>query len=110
MSTIPTTSAAGGAETIEQRFERLADRWQEETGVISSTSQIVAHPAFLEILSMGEAVLPLVLRRMEQRQGHWDLAMGEITGRKPFPPSAAGKVEVIERAWLDWARKNGYEW
>src|SRR4051812_5157022 len=99
MSTIPTTSVPGGAETIEQRFERLADRWQEETAYLSSTTDKIAHPAFQEIVRMGEAVIPFILRRMERRQGHWDLALGEITGEKPFPASAAGKIRLIEEAW-----------
>jgi hypothetical protein len=110
MSTIPKSPLPGGSETIEQQFDHLADRWQEETAYLSSTTDKIAHPAFQEIVRMGEAVVPFVLRRMEKRQGHWDLALGEITGEKPFPPSAAGKIELLERTWLDWARKNACEW
>jgi hypothetical protein len=36
--------------------------------------------------------------------------MSRITGEKPFPPSAAGKIDLIDQAWFDWARKNGYDW
>ena len=107
MSTIPKTPAP---ETIEQRFERLADTWEQETAYLSSTTDTVAHPALQEIVSMGAVVIPFVLRRMQKGQGHWDLAMTRITGAKPFPPSAAGKLRLIEQAWLDWARKRGYEW
>jgi hypothetical protein len=39
--------------TIEERFRELADRWIEETMVLSSTTDIVAHPAFQEIVRTG---------------------------------------------------------
>ena len=87
MSTVPKTPAP---ETIEQRFERLADTWEKETAYVSSPTDKVAHPAFRETLSMGAEVIPFVLRRMQKGQGHWFLAMSRITGQKPFPPSAAG--------------------
>jgi hypothetical protein len=107
MSTIPRAPAP---ETTEQRFERLADRWEKETAFLSSTTEEVAHPAFQEIVRMGEAVIPLVLQRMARGTGHWDLAMSRITGERPWPPSAAGKIPVIEQAWFDWARQKGYVW
>lgn len=89
MSAIPTT-AAPPAETLQQRFGRLADLWQGETAVLSSTTAKVAHHAFREIVSMGQAAIPLVLKRIGAGTGHWHLAMSEITGERPFPPSAVG--------------------
>src|SRR5262249_11133153 len=105
MSTIPKTPSP---ETTEQRFERLADLWLAETAYLSSPELTVAHPAFQEILSLGEEAIPFILRRMQRREGHWFLALSRITGEKPFPPSAAGKVRLIEQAWFEWARAKGY--
>jgi hypothetical protein len=109
----PTTSngpTPSVTETMVQRFDRLADRWLDETAYLSSTDDTVAHPAFKEIVSMGEAVIPLILRRMEKGEGHWFLALSRITGEKPYPPSAAGKIEQIDQAWFAWAKARGYVW
>jgi hypothetical protein len=108
MSTIPTIPAP--TEKLEQRFARLADVWLKETAVLSSPERMMAHPAFQEIVSMGEAVIPCILRVMGKSEGYWFLALGEITEEQPFPPAIAGKVELIEQAWFDWARQKGYVW
>jgi hypothetical protein len=112
MSRIPTEQSPPptAEETLEQRFNRLAAIWLAETAHFSSTTDKVAHSAFREIVSMGEAVIPLVLREMEKRRGHWDLALGKITGEKPFSPDDVGKIRRIEDAWFRWAREKGYTW
>ena len=109
MSAIPTTSAPP-VETLQQRFDRLATVWLKETAVLSSPERTMAHPAFEEIVGMGEAAIPCILRVMGNSEGYWFLALGEIAGEQPFPPAIAGKVELIERAWFDWARGKGYVW
>lgn len=43
-------------ETLEQRFRRLEAQWVAETGHLSSHTGIVGHPAYREIVNMGEAV------------------------------------------------------
>ena len=100
--------APDGAETIEQRFDRLADVWLEETAVISSSSQIVAHPAFQEIVGLGPAVIPLLLRELDKRTGHWHLALRRITGDDPVPPAERGDIGKMADAWLRWGKEQGY--
>ena len=73
MSTVPAkqTPPTGPPESIEEKFRRLAATWRAETAYVSSSSDLVAHPAFQEIVGMGAAVIPLLLRELEQRTGHW---------------------------------------
>jgi hypothetical protein len=63
MASIPLNQASptGAAESTEPRFRRLEARWMAETAHLSSYTAIVGHPAFREIVSMGEAVVPLML-------------------------------------------------
>ena len=81
MSTVPTRQipATGPTETIEEKFQRLAAAWRAETAYVSSTSDLVAHSAFQEIIAMGTAVIPLLLRELEKRRGHWHRALRRIT-------------------------------
>jgi hypothetical protein len=72
MPTVPAkpTGATEPVETVEERFRRLASVWRSETAYVSSSSDLVAHAAFREIVGMGAPVIPLLLRELENRTGH----------------------------------------
>jgi hypothetical protein len=112
MASIPKTETTGGAsaETVEQRFRRLEATWTEETGYLSSYTDIVEHPAFREIIGLGKAVVPVMLRDLEERPRLWVWALPEITGADPVPPEDAGNIAKMSAAWLRWGRANGYRW
>src|SRR5262245_19273784 len=112
MSAIPAKQPPdlGHEETLEERFARLAKTWRDETAYLSSTTNRVAHPAFQEILSMGPPAIPLLLREIEQRGGHWHQALCRITGEDPSPADAKGDIPRMQRAWLRWGKEKGYTW
>lgn len=112
MSTVPATPTpkAKPTEKIKKEFERLAAVWREETAHFSSSSDLVAHPAFQEIVAMGTAVIPLVLRELESRTGHWHRALRRITGADPVLPADRGNIDKAAEAWLRWGKEQGYEW
>lgn len=95
-------------EELRKTFERLADRWEEETLFLSFSDQAAAHPAHQEIVSMGQPVVPLILERMRTRGGHWFGALQQITGARPVPPESRGRIKEMTQAWLDWGERNGY--
>ncbi len=97
-------------ETVEQRFGRLAAVWLGETGHISSTTQLVAHPAFQEIVGLGPAVIPCLLRELERRSAHWHWALERITHVDPVPPGSRDNLDRAAEAWLRWGREHGYQW
>jgi hypothetical protein len=106
-----TTPPAGPpAETTEERFRRLEAAWLAATGVLSDDTEVVEHPAFREILSMGEAVVTLMLRDLEQRPRLWVWALPEITGENPVPAADRGNIARMSEAWLNWGRAKGYRW
>ncbi len=96
-------------EELEAAFNKLADQWDKETGFISNGSMF-EHPAYRQIISMGEEVVPLILRRMEQTEGHWFVALRIIIGADPVPRELWGKVREIQKIWLQWGREQGYRW
>lgn len=112
MPTVPVKQkdAAEPRETVEEKFRRLSSVWRAETAYVSSTSELVGHPAFREIVGMGEAVIPFLLRELENRTGHWHRALREITGTDPLCPADRGKVDKAAEAWLRWGKEKGYEW
>jgi hypothetical protein len=104
------TGATEPVETIEEKFQRLAAVWHAKTAYVSSSGDLVAHPAFREIVGMGPAVIPLLLRELENRTGHWHRALRLITGVDPVPPADRGNIDKGAEAWLRWGKEQGYEW
>ncbi len=96
------------SETTEERFRRLEARWEDETACLSSSTMIVEHPAFQEIIRLGPAVLPLMLRDLEQGPRVWVWAHPAIIGADPVPVEDRGNIQRMRDAWLSWARANGY--
>src|ERR1700730_15982828 len=112
MSTLPAKQkrATPAMESTEEKFHRLAALWRTETAYISSSSDLVSHPAFQEIVAMGPAVIPLLLRELEKRSGHWHRALRRITGADPVAPADRGNIEKAAAAWLLWGKEHGYQW
>lgn len=98
------------AEEIEQNFVQLVNQWRRETRGISSTTELTMHPAYQQIIAMGEAVIPLLLRELEKRSGQWFMALKAITGEDPVSPEFKGRTQEMIKAWLEWGRKKGYAW
>src|ERR1700675_1316341 len=106
MATVPKTQSpvSAKAETVEDRLRRLEATWTAETGYLSSYTDIVEHPAFREIIRLGEAVVPFMLRDLEERPRLWVWALPEITGAAPVPPGEGGNIAKMSEAWLRWGR------
>ena len=47
-------------ETLEQRFCRLDALWRKETAYQSSSTKIKNHPAFREVVALGDTAVPLL--------------------------------------------------
>ena len=95
------------SDTTKSEFQRLAHQWREETGMLSSVSQITMHPAYQRIIGMGERAVPLILQELEERPDHWFRALQAITGENPIPSEAAGNLRHMAEAWLNWGREKG---
>ena len=103
-------TAAGSRESTEEKFQRLANAWLAGTAYVSSSSELVAHPAFQEIVGMGPAGIPLLLRELENRTGHWHRALRRITGADPVPPTDRENIQKVAETWLRWSKQQGCEW
>jgi hypothetical protein len=98
------------AENVEQRFRRLEAVWEADTLYLSDAHRIIQHPAFQEIISLGEEVIPFMLADLEKGPRQWVWALPRITGANPILPSDGGNIRKMTEAWLRWGRENGYRW
>ena len=93
---------------IERKLLALAAIWRYRVGPASPVTQMVAHPAYLQIIGLGRAVLPYLFRELARQPDHWFYALAAITGQDPIPAEAEGNVPAMTAAWLGWARTHGY--
>lgn len=92
----------------EQRFRELAARWRKDTGFLSSTNEIATHPAYQQVIGMGQPALPFIFAELRHKPAHWFWALQSITGENPVPESARGNLGQMTAAWLHWASQHGY--
>ena len=95
---------------LEATFNRLADEWETNRPRGVDLHELVEHPAYQEIISMGEDAVPLILERMQRKPGHWFPALNVITGADPVPVEGMGNLAGMTAAWLQWGREKGFRW
>ena len=98
-------SAASRLEpTMRERFQQLSREWKRATRYFSSSSHLVAHPAYLRIIALGPDVVPLILRNLEHEPAHWFPALVALTNVDPVAEDDWGNVEAMARTWVEWGR------
>jgi hypothetical protein len=98
-------AAIGVIETLPNRFRRLADEWSRETANVSSLTAMANHPKYREIIDMQWAVVPLLLKDLQQNTRFWFPALEEITGIRPFDARDAGNGKRMIEAWIKWGKR-----
>src|SRR6267378_3684054 len=52
---------------LEKEFNERADRWEEQTGFQSSPTKRFMHEDYQTIMTMGDDVIPLILKRLQTK-------------------------------------------
>jgi hypothetical protein len=89
-------------DSIAAEFQLLAEELEAAASGVSSTRRLMGHPAYSEILALGNDAIPLLLDRLRTGRNRptWLTLLGSLT---VLPPSA-GKDTIDEAAetWLRW--------
>ncbi len=93
---------------LERRFQERVAEWRAGVAHLSSSTARVQHPAYRAITAMGPAVVPLLLRELQQRPNHWFAALRSLTGADPVAPSDRGRIGPMTEAWVRWGKEHGY--
>jgi hypothetical protein len=104
----PVGSERTGDPGLEKRFRELVEEWQAGVAAVSSTTARVQHPAYRQIIALGPAVVPLLLRELERRPNHWFAALRSLTGADPVAPADRGRLGPMAEAWIKWGKERGY--
>lgn len=99
----PTSTGADIART----FHDLALEWRSADCPSSSVKELAMHPAYQKIIGLGPAAVPFIIAELTREPDHWFWALEAITGADPVPDGAAGDLDAMAAAWIDWARAHG---
>lgn len=102
---------------VKSRYQELQEKLNYETGFYSSIRRKTEHPAYLEIVGLGQSVVGVILERLDRFSQTHDIddfdgpwifnALVEITGFSP-KVEAPGVIFQIVRGWVDWGEMNGH--
>jgi hypothetical protein len=95
-------------DKIERKFHRFVREWKAAVGPSSSAVQMTMHPAYQQIIGIGEPAIPLLLHELQRDPDHWFWALHAITGENPVPAESRGRLDGMADAWLDFGRRHGY--
>jgi hypothetical protein len=92
----------------DERFANLMKQWKAETSHLSLLEAVYLHPAYQQIIGMGEAALPFIFKELADPTGRWFWALTSITGHEPFKGQRGIADQQMREAWLGWSREHGY--
>lgn len=98
-------------QTLEQKFRSLADDWYDEIAndPSSSLTKVTSgNKTYLRVISLGNRVIPLILRELESNCAPWFLALQILTGNSDVGKEHAGNFGKIADAWIEWGKANGH--
>jgi hypothetical protein len=93
---------------LRKRFRFLVGQWRQES--IRGSSFLggrFMHPAYQQIIGLGQGVIPLILEELAREPDHWGWALTAITGENPISEDDAGDIEAMARSWLAWGLTRG---
>lgn len=96
------------AKVLREKFTQLATQWIQDIEGMSSTVEMTKHPAYQEIINMGQSVVPLLLEDLRLNPLYWLPALRQITQENPVKPEQKGKIKQMAEAWLNWGKQKGY--
>jgi hypothetical protein len=94
---------------LERKFDNLANEWESATRHTASPKKIAAHPLAVQIVDLGDRVVPLILRRIKSRPWFWFHALMELTKARENPVTQAmrGNMQQMTEAWIKWGEDRG---
>jgi type I restriction enzyme M protein len=94
--------------TLEDRVRELVIRWKSERPPVSTVRRMTAHPAYQELITLGDDAVPFLLAELANDPDHLFLVLSEITKVDPVPVESRGKIQEMADAWIEWGKIKGY--
>jgi hypothetical protein len=91
---------------LDRLFRTLVKQWKRDSRYLSNSAQMALLEPYQNIIGLGAPALPLILDELRREPDHWFWALRSITREDPVPKKAAGKLDEMTQAWIDWGVEN----
>jgi hypothetical protein len=101
----PSAETEGSNSELLDQFELLADELLADGVGVSVPQRLATHPAYVEILSLGPRVIPLLANRLATPGGRpiWLALLGSVTGLPPM--LGCETISEAATAWLTLSKR-----
>lgn len=90
---------------LEVQFKERADRWERESSIHSAPGAKYLHKDYISIMTKGDAVVPLILKRLKTSKKDWLWALDHIVPEDQNPAKGINNFKDASQAWLAWGEK-----
>lgn len=97
-----------GSGEVLARFDELAQLWRRDTSVLSNLELRFNHPIYRRLIAVGQPVVPLLLRSLDDDPLDWVWALETIVGKEAPRVEPPHTAEGTRDAWLAWGKQRGY--
>ena len=94
------------------KFQKLAADWRVQRGATSSITDAAMCQAYQQVIAMGQAAVPLIMRQLRaegDQPDQWFWALTAITGANPVPDEDRGNFRRMAAAWLNWDEQSRWQ-
>ena len=89
-------------------FEKLATQWYKDTLRLSGYFDKILHPAYQQIIGLGESVIPLILGELQDFPAEWFWALQSISRENPAASLEDVSSSDIAKVWIEWGKNKHY--
>lgn len=100
-------------QKVSYIFQQLLKKWEEETRIQSSSTEILVNSNFKNIIELGKStanrlILNLILEEIHQNPSHLFHALHDLTEENPLLEEMAGRIGIQCQTWVDWGKCKGF--
>jgi hypothetical protein len=88
-------------QNVDNIFDEYYEKWYNETKYLSSP-KMFENEHYKNIVSLGNSVVPSIIRKLKETPVHLFEALVEITGQDPVPENHWGDIELMAQDWVKW--------
>lgn len=91
---------------LEERFQDLLKKWQEETKFHSSVHKIIENEHFVKLMELGEGIIELMFKEIEKEPSTlvWGL---NLAFQRKVSEEGDSITEACKK-WVEFGKQNGY--
>lgn len=91
---------------VRARFDELRAQWIAATAGAASATERFKHPAYQQIIGLGQPAVAILVDELRSRPDHWFWALSCIVGFDAAEGSTT--IGAAAERWIAWAVETGY--